>query len=260
MYCANGRLNEIKPLFECFDDSLLISFFDGIFGNAYCDNLENPKCAFVCAGDFFFIAGDFKNEEFSKQAACFINERPQAVVVPDNINWQDSLNKFGKKLIKVERFHTTQPEKGFDTEKLEKIKNKVEDFPEISLCRIDEKFYNKALEHQWSESFVCNFKNFDDYSEHGFGYIITDGENILSGTSSFSYYKGGVEIEVATDEPCRMKGYAQITSAAFILECIKRNLTPHWDARNEISISIAKKMGFVFKDKYAALEFEQSSI
>lgn len=255
MLCADGIKDKFRHMFDGMYDSMLFSYFDGIFGTAVCDNTDNPRCVMIISGDFYFVAG---STDCARQLAEIIGQNRWAVVIADSGEWLHALNRFGKKMIAVERFHTNPPQNGFDENLLRERADKIKDFSQFRLLKIDREYYQKALCSDWSASFVSNFKDYEDYSEHGFGYIITCNDEIISGTSTYSYYGGGVEIEVSTCENFRLKGLAQITASQFLLECMKRNLTPHWDARNRTSLAIAEKMGFVFRDKYTAYEFDRS--
>lgn len=256
MYCANGILEKLKPMFEYTEDTVVKSFFDGILGNAYCDNLDCPSSAVITAGDFFFVAG---NPAFSSEVMKLAKDKKMATFIPDSADWFEPLNSQEKKLLFLERYQTKLPEDGFDIDNLEKIKSKISQFNNLKLEPINENYYYKALEEDWSKDFVGNLKNYDDFSRHGFGYVITKNGEIIAGTSTFSYYNGGVEIEVSTREDYRGKGLAQISSAAFMLECLKRSLIPNWDARNKASLAISKHMGFELKNKYIAFEFEEDN-
>lgn len=255
MYCANGILEKLKPMFEYTEDTVVKSFFDGIFGNAYCDNLDCPSSAVIAAGDFFFVAG---NPAFSSEVMKLAKDKKMATFIPDSADWFEPLNSQGKKLLFLERYKTKLPKDGFDIDNLEKIKSKISLHNNLKLEPINEKYYHKALEEEWSKDFVGNFKDYDDFSSHGFGYVITKNEEIIAGTSTFSYHKDGVEIEVSTREDYRGRGLAQISSAAFMLECLKRSLVPSWDARNKASLAISKHMGFEYTGKYIAFEFDNN--
>lgn len=252
MICIDNFREKIKPLFDSFYDSVLCSYFDGIYGRGFCDNAENPVTAIIEAGDFYFVAGEVQS---AKEIMEIIGDNRYAIIVPDKIQWFSALNSAEKPLVMVDRFHTCPPADGFETEKIQERADKILLYEGFKLENIDEYYYNKALTEQWSKFFVNNFNNYDDYSKHGFGYIITKNGEIISGTSTYSYYNKGVEIEVATHEDYRKKGFATITASAFILECVRRKLIPHWDARNVTSLEIAKKMGFELRDKYIAFEF-----
>lgn len=254
MYCANGIIEKLKPMFEYADDSTLDSFFEGVLGNAYSDSIDCPKSAVINVGDFFFVAGE---PIIAEQVIKLAGDNRYATFIPDRPEWFEALNSHGKKLLFLERYHTSLPENGFDVNALEKITKGIENYPDLILEPIDEKYYKKALQEDWSSPFVSNFKDYDEFNKHGFGFVITKDSEIVCGTSCFSYYKDGVEIEVSTREDFRRQGLAKITSAAFILECINRGVTPHWDARNKASLAISKNMGFIFKDKYISFEFDQ---
>lgn len=75
-----------------------------------------------------------------------------------------------------------------------------------------------------------------------------------AGASSYSGYRGGIEIEIDTNEVYRRKGLAYICGAKLILECLDRNLYPSWDAQNIWSVALAEKLGYHFDHAYTAYE------
>lgn len=104
------------------------------------------------------------------------------------------------------------------------------------------------------QGIVANYKNYEDYEQNGLGYLILEGDNIISGASSFSYYDGGIEIEIDTREEYRKQGLATIVAAKLILSCIEQNLYPSWDAHNLASLYLAEKLGYTFSHVYTAYE------
>ena len=220
MYCANGILEKLKPMFEYTNDTVVKSFFDGIFGNAYSDNLDYPNSAVIAAGDFFFVAGD---PFFAGEVMKLAKDKKMGTVIPDSEKWFEPLNSQGKKLLFLERYQTKIPDDGFNIENLKRIKSEINNHQGLKLEPIDEKYYYKALEEEWSKEFGSNFKDYNEFSKHGFGYVITQNGEIVSGTSTFSYHKNGVEIEVSTREDFRGKGLAKICSAAFMKQSIISN-------------------------------------
>lgn len=81
MKCADGVKNKIRPLFAGFYDSLMFSYFDGIFGNAFCDDTTAPTAAVICCGDFYFAAGD---KSCAADMLTFCSDNKNAVIVPDS--------------------------------------------------------------------------------------------------------------------------------------------------------------------------------
>lgn len=88
----------------------------------------------------------------------------------------------------------------------------------------------------------------------GIGAVICKDAIIVSGASSYSRYKEGIEIEIDTKEEYRRKGLAYICGAKLILECLERNLYPSWDAHNSGSVALAEKLGYHYSHTYTAIE------
>ena len=51
--------------------------------------------------------------------------------------------------------------------------------------------------------------------------------------SSYTVYRGGIEIEIDTHPDHRRRGLARACGAALMLECLKRGLYS-WDAQNPV--------------------------
>lgn len=75
-----------------------------------------------------------------------------------------------------------------------------------------------------------------------------------AGASSYSVYKGGIEIEIDTSPEYRRRGLATACGARLIIECIDRDLYPSWDAQNVWSVALAEKLGYHFDYEYTAYE------
>ena len=90
--------------------------------------------------------------------------------------------------------------------------------------------------------------------ELGRGMLILKDGKIVSGASSYTRYKEGIEIEVDTVPEERRKGLAMIACAALILNCLNEGLYPSWDAQNMNSVHMAEKLGYEFSHEYTAYE------
>lgn len=252
MINADNFKDKIFPFFDCFYDSLIYAYFENKGGTAFADNSDKPQVAVIVSGDFYFVSGEINKNEIC-EIMDIIGDNKNAVIVPDKPDWFEYMCKV-KPLKIVKRFHTCLPD-NFDKQKIERISEKINQKQGFKIAEIDEYYYNKSLAEDWSKSFVCNFKNFEDFNKNGFGFVIVNGNQIISGTSTFFYCSKGVEVEVATRKEFQNQGFASVVSARFILECLKRGVSPFWDARNRTSLTIAQKFGFVFRDEYTAFEF-----
>lgn len=102
---------------------------------------------------------------------------------------------------------------------------------------------------------VGNFQDYNDYHAHGLGFVIKDDQSkIVSGASSFIRYNDGYEIEIGTHKDHRKQGLATCVAAKFILETLKENKVPHWDAANTQSKNLALKLGYTLKNTYTVYE------
>ena len=83
--------------------------------------------------------------------------------------------------------------------------------------------------------------------------ILKDGEPV-SGASSYSGYRGGIEVQIDTREDYRRMGLASVCGAGLILESLKKGWYPSWDAQNRQSLALAEKLGYHFEREYTAFE------
>lgn len=240
----------IAPMFEGFEDSVLISYKEGRTGIAYCDNEEKPASAVICAGDFYFCAGD---ASAAAEVFALAENNSEAVFMPSDESWTQALLALDKGLVRTVRYRTKMPEK-FDITQLDRLAD-ISALPEFELGMIDEEIYAQAIKETWSWAFVGNFKDYADFADNAFGCCITHRGRLICAASCYSAYSGGVEVEIATHPDYRRKGLATVAGAAFIRECAKRGLKAHWDAANTMSLKIAAKFGYTLKEEYTAVTF-----
>ena len=88
----------------------------------------------------------------------------------------------------------------------------------------------------------------------GLGVVIRKDGHLAAGASSYTAYRGGIEIEIDTKKEYRRKGLACACGARLILECLSRGLYPSWDAQNKWSVALAEKLGYHFSHAYDAYE------
>jgi len=136
-----------------------------------------------------------------------------------------------------------------------KLQGFVSALPSVyELKLIDKVLYDKTRSIPWSADLCWNFPTYEDYQENGLGVVVLKDGEIVSGASSYIYYRGGIEIEIDTREDERRKGLATACGARLILECLERGLYPSWDAHNKESLALAEKLGYQFDREYPAYE------
>lgn len=243
--------NIVLSLFGQWEETLIWSCLQGIMGKIYADDLNAPTSAMAVIGDFTFFAGKPNTELISyKPGWCTQNFM---IMVPQNEQWQNMIIHFyGEKANVVSRYAIKKEPHIFDKEKLEKITASLP--AQYTLSIIDKTLYHMCKAETWSADLVSQFSDYDYFRNLGIGVVICKNNMIVSGASSYSRYREGIEIEIDTREDYRRKGLAYVCGAKLILECLKRNLYPSWDAHNKASVSLAEKLGYHYSHTYTAIE------
>ena len=247
MISIDGCREPYRHRFGWCRDSMVISYFDGIMGEGYVSG-EN---VFIRSGDYLYLAGaPAEGRDIAGYIRKKMNE--SAVIIPEDIRWEQELGACVLNLERVKRFHTRLPEGGLDRDLLESAAS-LTGCECVRLVRAGKREYEDLAACGWENSFVSNFKGREDFLENGFAFCVYAGEELASAASTFGYYSGGYELQIATDPKFRRRGYALTASAAFLLECLDRGKRPHWDAANMTSVRIAQRLGFEYDGEYEAL-------
>lgn len=241
----------VASLFGKWEETLIWSCLQGIMGKLYADDLYKPTAAMAIIADFIFFAGKPNAELVSyKPDWCTQNFM---IMVPQDELWQNAITQFwGDRAKIVSRYAIKKEPNIFDRKKLEEA---VASLPkEYQISMIDEPLYHQCKAEAWSADLVSAFPSYENYRRLGIGVVISKDREILSGASSYSRYREGIEIEIDTKEAYRRKGLAYVCGAKLILECLKRSLYPSWDAQNKASVALAQKLGYHYDHTYTAIE------
>ncbi|MDE6697920.1 MAG: GNAT family N-acetyltransferase [Lachnospiraceae bacterium] len=242
---------KVAALFDKWEDTIILSCLQGIMGKIYADDLHNPTAAMAILGDFIFFAGNPSIELVSYKPNWCIQDF--MIMIPQNDDWKNTITQFyGNKAKIVSRYAVKKEADIFNREKLENV---ISSLPgEYEIRMIDKQLYQMCKSQTWSADLVSQFQTYEDYRRLGLGTVILKNHAIVSGASSYSRYKDGIEIEIDTKEEYRRKGLAYTCGAKLILECLKRNLYPSWDAQNKSSVALAEKLGYHYSHTYTAIE------
>ena len=122
------------------------------------------------------------------------------------------------------------------------------------LKKIDSDIYDLCVKDPVTADFVSAFGSKEKYLKLGRGMVILKDGKFVSGASSYTRYKEGIEIEVDTIVPECRKGLATIACSALILACLDEGLYPSWDTRDMNSVQLSKRFGYEFDHEYTAYE------
>lgn len=241
------QIQKAAPLFDGWQESLIWSCLEGVMGRLYVDSVEDPASAMITLGDFCYLAG--------KPDPAFFPHLPcrDVIIVPQDSCWADLIERhFGQKARKVTRYAIKKEPQVFDPARLTAA---VDTLPAgYVLQMMDRELFSRCQKIFWCRDWVRQYDSYDLYERYGLGAIaLKDGEPV-SGASSYSGYRGGIEVEIITHEDHRRQGLAYACGAKLILECLKKGWYPCWDARTRWSVALAEKLGYHFDHAYTAYE------
>ena len=243
--------NKISPLFGHWERNPYLVMPAGNHGENICKRPHRPYCGYAVIGIHLFRRRPCPELIAYRPPHCTQNFM---IAVPQNKLWENMLTQFyGKKAKIIFSLRNKKREPPiFNKHHLEKI---VASLPkQYTLSMIDSHFYKLCKSEAWSKDLVSQFSTYEKYRRLGIGVVISKDGLIISGASSYSRYQNGIEIEIDTRKEYRRNGFACICAAKLILECLKRNLYPSWDAHNKASAALAEKLGYHYSHAYTALE------
>lgn len=236
---------KVEKLFEGWEETLIYSCLQKVMGKVYVTEKENPRSAYAYVGCFAFYAGEPEKELVLNKPDGFV------IMTPQNEAWEKLIEECYPAAKKVKRF-AIKKDTLFNKERLQELASAIPDGYE--LCRIDEEIYDRCVHNPMAQDFISSFDSKEEYLKLGLGMVILKDGEIVSGASSYTSYKQGIEIEVDTAEGERRKHLATACCAALILECLERGLYPSWDAQNMNSVYLAEKLGYEYSHEYTAYE------
>ena len=232
-------------LFDGWEETLIYSCLQKVMGKIYVTDPDRPVSAMAFVGCFAFLAGEPDKELLTGKPEGFV------IMVPQNDSWSELIEDCFPDARKVTRY-AIRKDTVFDREALTEV---AAGLPEgYELRKIDSDIYDLCVQDPVTADFVSAFGSKEKYLELGRGMVILKDGKIVSGASSYTRYKEGIEIEVDTVEPERRKGLASVVCSALILNCLDEGLYPSWDAHDMNSVQLARKFGYEFDHEYTAYE------
>lgn len=242
---TQDTMEKAAALFSGWEDTLIASCLQGVMGSVYVE--DDAAAAYL--GDFALYVGR------PSESLLHIKPKPDCrflIMTPGNLEWETKIAQvFGDKAEKITRY-AFRKDTQFQKDHLEAMKARLPH--SFTLEFLDEETYRYCLENEWCRDWVSQFDSYEDFRQRGLGMVVKKDGIPVSGASSYSVYRGGIEIQIDTHKDYRRQGLASAAAAGLILECLNRGLYPSWDAANLGSVALAEKLGYTFSHEYTAFE------
>lgn len=246
---SSSQFDTVEPLFKeaWFDRAYIDSVFEGKQpARIFVDDIQQPTAALMCRTNGFYVAGDTR----AWALLCFIKDAPSEAGVFDQLYFYFPLSEAWEKAITGERT------KGLETigrknfifrKKRDQILNDWRKLlpPEAAVVPIDRALAER-IDKECEEHIGGLWGSYERYIQHGFGYCTMIDKVIASVVYAEAVSESETVLNVLTKKPFRRRGFATLTSLAFIEHSLQHGLVPTWvcDDTNVASIATARKLGF----------------
>jgi RimJ/RimL family protein N-acetyltransferase len=255
---------KVQPLFDELQWNLITSaVIEGTSpGRIYVDSAENPKTAFMCTVEGYYLTGRANNEAFNKSLNKLIFER---LFTGDTVRKDETDTAIGfhpttwkQKMPTIFKGRTplTTARRHYICTKLKENHWKDHIPQGFQIQRIDEKLLQtpqlEIPEHvpDWMK---INWGSIPNFMKKGFGFATIHDKQIVSWSIADCASGNACEIGIHTQEDHRRQGLATLTAAAAVDYALSNGFTQvgwHCDEYNQGSIGVAEKVGFKLERKY----------
>ncbi|MBR6917738.1 MAG: GNAT family N-acetyltransferase [Clostridia bacterium] len=248
--------NQIEHITKDWDNNFVKICLEGRIGEIYAPAEKHPESVMFRVNEIILFGGTPDRELASYYPETYKTHFALMSAKGDSPEWYSLIEEvYGDKATRITRYATEIDSIDlFDKEYLSSV---AADLPDgYETVPIDEKLYYACQVDPDFSDFVAQYPTYEDFKEHGIGFICLYNGEPASGISSFADYEGTIELELATKPAHRRRGLAAAVSARIVLECISRGLYPSWDAANISSLNLAYKFGYHLDHEYTAYEIE----
>ena len=245
----NNQMNHIEHLFNDIKFYMGKSVLDGLMGEAYVDDLENPTIAYLLVRQYCFINGD-SNSKLIKKVLETLPKTCKTIIANDD--WEDVIESTYNDLEKSKRYSLKKEKNIFNKQKLKEFYENLNG--EYRVKTIDEKIYKLIKEDDEDPKQI---KITDDYMNKGIGVCCFRDDEIVGICSSNIIYKDGIEINIRVKDGYKHKGIGTAMASKLILMCLEKGIYPSWDAANLTSLKLAEKLGYNYDSEYTIYKINE---
>lgn len=236
------KLFQNFPVFENY-----IHFaFDYLEPEIWVNSPENPTVSYFYTPPAYLLNGVPEPDDADP---IFASMPENSWILVSDEAWKPHLERFfGEKL-------ETHPRTLFNASslQLDHVRSLKAALPaDLKLVRIgaDQVRQTESLFHR---DVLRRFFGKADFLQDGFGFCVMDGEALAGfAASNYPIRENVLEVYVRVmDEPrYRQKGLGMTLCATLIEYCLEHKIEPVWDAANDVSAHMAKKLGYTVEKEW----------
>jgi GNAT superfamily N-acetyltransferase len=219
---------------------------EGQMGKAFVDNLAHPTAYRITIGPFWYFAGEARTAGAYQMMKSF---PAYSLFMPSPADWLEVAKEiFEQHLQPFTRYSFSSS--GLSAQHLEDILNKSP--YQERLIPLGVELATQLVQQPESYLDLSDFDSVQDFIERGLSFAIVDHDKVMGVAYSSLVCSHGMEVSIYVEKPYRQQGVATALGSKLVLECLKNNLKPNWDAANPESCKLAMKLGYVFVEAYDA--------
>jgi RimJ/RimL family protein N-acetyltransferase len=225
------------------------AILDGCMGRALADDQDQPRIALLEAQKIKLgiVGGDSEHpsaREYIEQLPI-----PKALIFASE-DWEKLMQEIhASRLVRLPRYAFTSER--LDIQHLRELAARSPDGYQLEQMDLDLARRLAAEKSEFAEDHMVNFDSPEDFVDRGFGFCLLDGDQIVSVATTFAICHRGVEIQINTREEHQGRGLATVVAANLMVHSLQNGLDPNWDAANEPSVGLARKLGYTPQGTYA---------
>jgi len=229
------------------DRAIIDCVLEGHVGQAFVDDLAVPTVARLDCGPFAALAGD----PASPPARDLVRYAPIDWVTPETDAWRDVLEaEFAGRIRRI-RFVELSAEE-LDPGQLDELAQALP--PGFTVARIDAELAEALIRDLGKRWLLDSYASMDDFLARGIGYIVLHEGRVVASAASAVSSSRAIDIDIEVAPAHRRKGLGAAVGAALALECVQRGIEPLWLASNDISVRLARKLGYIAGGTYETFE------
>lgn len=240
------RREALRPLFAGFPGlhGAIDSVLEGVLGQAFVDDPNEPGVARLAFDDFHCVAGD-PDRRGAAETLMAIRAGDHVTIAE---SWKSRLVKT-RDAAPYDRFAFSSPDR-WDRDKLAALQEGLPDRYMLEWVTVE----TVAAFEELNDTFVNNFRSTADFLERGVGFGIREqgASEFVAGCASYTVSSRSLEFEIETHADYQRRGLALVTGARMIEHCLDNGLEPCWDAAHVGSALLAERLGFVGRRRYTA--------